>query len=273
MSSIKFIGTLILFLVALSTIKSETQTITATIYADNYFEFYLNGNLVKVDPLDFTPHNAVKFSFQVTKGDKRVYAIKASDFATESGYEYTLNNPQIGDGGLRIAMTDGTVSSTEWKCFVTSYGPTDESNAAGCSATNLSVCKLRTAAEPDGWKLLNFDDSKWVNANVYTDADVGWGMTPKYANGMCGTLTSPYDRQNKNPNSISTVADDCLDPKVQSWGTSKFMWTSDLKRDNTILCRLTTSSTSNIVLTGGSNDGFMNKLSMLVVFLTFLFIF
>ena len=49
------------FLLASTALASET--ITGTIYCDNYFEFWFNGIKIAEDPLDFTPHNAVSVSF------------------------------------------------------------------------------------------------------------------------------------------------------------------------------------------------------------------
>ena len=130
--------------------------------------------LVKSDPIDFTPHQAVKFTFDVTSGVSRQYAIKANDFSTESGFEYTnTTSPQLGDGSLLISLSDGTVSSAAWKCMTTSYGPTDESIAAGCSAKNLDPCELSHTDEPDGWTLITYDDSDWDIATTYTETEAG----------------------------------------------------------------------------------------------------
>ncbi len=35
------------------------DTVKATVYADNWFKLYLNGNLVAVDSISFIPHNVV----------------------------------------------------------------------------------------------------------------------------------------------------------------------------------------------------------------------
>ena len=35
-----------------------TEEFTAYIFADNYFELYINGQLIAVDPVPFTPFNA-----------------------------------------------------------------------------------------------------------------------------------------------------------------------------------------------------------------------
>lgn len=221
------------------------QNITASIYADNYFDFYVNGTLIKSDPLDFTPHNAVKFTFKVDTDYPRVYGVFAKDYASESGYEYTgTNKPQLGDGALRIVLSDGTVSSNKWKCFTTSFGPTNESIASGCSSDKLTLCKISSTTPPSNWSSFNFDDSSWSNAKEYTESEAGWGMKPSYSNGKCGTMTSPIDRSEKNPSSITTLSDECLDPQSISWGSSKFIWMSDLNRDNSIVCRIKSDAKS-----------------------------
>ena len=51
------------FLMIFEMVKGQNETITAIIYADNRFDFYVDGTLIKSDPIDFTPHNAVKFTF------------------------------------------------------------------------------------------------------------------------------------------------------------------------------------------------------------------
>lgn len=252
--------------------KTEMIGVNATIYADNYFEFYVNDALIKKDPLDFTPHNAVSFAFSVNKGEKRVYAIKASDFASESGYEYTkTSSPQLGDGALRIVMSDCTVSNKNWKCFTTSFGPTDESNSAGCDSSHLNLCKINKVEEPTGWRTLNFDDSSWKQATEYSESDAGWGMTPSYSNGLCKTLTDPETRQNKNPDSLATTSDECLAPKSQNWGDSEFIWQPDLKRDNTILCRLVVSGNDDDKCYLNLNNSNQLKFSFLMMIVVFLF--
>jgi hypothetical protein len=238
---------LLLLLLSLILHSTYAEVVDAVIYADNQFQFYVDGVHIKTDPLDFTPHNAVKFNFTTT-AVPRTYAILAKDFSTASGFEYTSNNPQLGDGALRIIFSDGTVSSSKWKCFTTYFGPTDDSYAAGCNATNLDKCACLNTTEPTGWKLAGFDDSGWAYASNYTEGEAGWGMTPSYtvATGLCGKQTDPLTRGVRNPEYVATLADECIDPKIQTWGTSVFIWGSDLKRDNTILCRYTYTGSGSV---------------------------
>jgi hypothetical protein len=216
----------------------ELVTITGVIYADNYFEFFVNGELIAVDPVDFTPHQAVGVSFQVPLGTTPTYAILASDFATNSGYEYTMtNNPQLGDGGLIASFSDGTVTGDSWKCFTVLYGPTEASEQAGCDKNNLDLCLITDSGMPANWAAVGYDDSTWAQATEHTAADVGWGRTPTYSNGMCCTITDPLTKEDASPSCQAMDESQCLSPEAQSWGKAEFIWGDDLKRVNKILCR------------------------------------
>ena len=227
-----------------------SSTIDALVFADNYFEFYVDGKLIKQDPFGFTPHQAVKFSFDTDTSSSRVYAIKAKDWADVStGYEYMAaykeqNNGQksmakLGSGDLRVLLSDGVVSSSEWKCMTTSYGTIGD----GCSNSNFDACQIQNTTEPDGWKYLGYDDSKWSNAVEYSDDEADWGLAPSYdsATRQCSTRTSPVTGKDWNPSYLLLDEDDCLDPQEQDWGSSVFIWQGDLEKDNTILCRIEVS--------------------------------
>ena len=227
-----------------------SSTVEALVFADNYFEFYVDGKLIKQDPFGFTPHQAVKFSFDTDTSSSRVYAIKAKDWADVStGYEYMSAYKEIssgqksmaklGSGDLRVLLSDGIVSSSEWKCFTTSYGPTGDD----CSNTNFDACRIQNTTEPDGWKYLGYDDSKWNNAVEYSDDEADWGLTPSYdsATRQCSTRTSPVTGKDWNPPYLLLDEDECLDPREQDWGSSVFIWQGDLEKDNTILCRIEVS--------------------------------
>ena len=224
----------------------QSETIEALIYGDNWFAFYLNGELMKEDPMDFTPHQAVRLSFDVDTSSSHVYAIKVRDWANaNTGYEYMeSSHPGIGGGGLKVKFSDGTVSSSAWKCYVTATGPTIESQNQGCSTSNYDLCEVLTYDEPEGWTGVGFDDSQWLNAVEYTDAYTGWGRTPTYDSqtGQCCCMTDPVTGLDKSPNYLSLDADECIAPKFMDWGTASFIWTSDLYKDNEILCRLEISN-------------------------------
>jgi hypothetical protein len=89
------------------------QTITGTIYCDNYFEFWFNGQLVAKDPINFVPHNAVGVSFEWDGTSDKEYAIMCMDYASDSGYEYTeTTTPGLGDGSLMVGTPTSGASFT-----------------------------------------------------------------------------------------------------------------------------------------------------------------
>ena len=236
---------------ALGMVASADVEITGYIYADNWFEFYFNGKKIHTDPLTFTPHNACEVKFTWDGTSDKIFAFKASDYASDSGYEYTKSTKgaQLGDGAFIAWFSDGTVTTKDWKVFTTSFGPTDASKTAGCSATNLTPCALKTTAEPTDWSTAAFDHSAWSSVTTYTESQAGWGRTPKWSNGVCSQSTSPITMENLNfyagnvdssgtATEVKVAEGDCLNPKtVLSDKGATFIWGSDLERDNTILIR------------------------------------
>eukprot|EP01060_Flectonema_neradi_P022385 TRINITY_DN3063_c0_g1_i3.p1 TRINITY_DN3063_c0_g1~~TRINITY_DN3063_c0_g1_i3.p1 ORF type:complete len:332 (+),score=74.25 TRINITY_DN3063_c0_g1_i3:49-1044(+) len=229
-------------------------TLTGTIYCDNQFSFYFNGQLVATDPVAFTPHQAVQVSFEWDGVSDKVYAIECQDYASDSGYEYIgTTSPQLGDGALIAEFSDGTVTTADWKLFVVTHGPTDASIAAGCSSTNLDACAIDDYGTPTNWFSSDFDDSAWTAATTYTAAQAGWGTTPTWS-GTCCTMTSPLDRSLLGCNvntagvQITVTESECQDPQ-QLLGSSSasFLWGSDMDRDNKILFRHTVATISNTV--------------------------
>lgn len=87
----------------------EMETITGTIYCDNDFSFYVNGELVEEDPISVIPHNAVNVSFSVPRGKDVVFAIEGRDVADDvSGLEY--GDRCVGDGGLSYEQCSAMAS-------------------------------------------------------------------------------------------------------------------------------------------------------------------
>ncbi len=187
--------------------KNEKQTakpqkVTGKIFADNSFTLFVNGKQVAKDPIKFTPHNTVRVKFRTSY--PAVYAIRADDYAhPETGLEY--KHTQIGDGGLIIKLSDGTVSNGKWKCKSFSKGPTDR--ACMKSAPWLN-CFVENTPIPKNWAAADFDDSDWNETREYPVAKV-----------------KPHG-----------------DYKKSDWKGAKFIWGKDLEIDNTVLCRLTVNA-------------------------------
>jgi len=132
------------------------DTIRATVYADNWFSLFVNGELVAVDSIAFLPHNVV--AVDLLPAYPMTIAVMAKDNADPAtGMEYA--NTQIGDGGFILRFSDGTVTDNRWKALVLDHGPIDG---------NRQTPKVRSQPPPPGWNTSDFDDQAWPQATEYT---------------------------------------------------------------------------------------------------------
>jgi phosphatidylethanolamine-binding protein (PEBP) family uncharacterized protein len=135
------------------------DTIKLNVYADNWFMLYVNGRLVAVDSIQFTPHNVVSVDFLPEY--PMTIAVLAKDNADpKTGMEYGTS---IGDAGLCIKFADGTVTNATWKAKNFFHGPVKGDTA------NPQVIQDPL---PANWWAIDFDDSSWKNAKEYTVEEV-----------------------------------------------------------------------------------------------------
>lgn len=133
---------------------SIDDTMKLNVYADNWFLLYVNGRLVAVDPIQFTPHNVVSVDFLPEY--PMTIAVLAKDNADpKTGLEY---GSSIGDGGFILKFADGTVTNATWKAKNFFHGPVNGDTANP---------QVRQEALPDNWWAVDFDDSTWANAREY----------------------------------------------------------------------------------------------------------
>ena len=114
-------------------IDSNGEVITGFIFADNYFELYVNGYLVGVDAIPFTPFNSSVVRFRVKR--PITYAIRLVDWEENLGLgsESSRGNKyHAGDGGFVASFSDGTVTDTSWKAQTFYAAPID-------SPTNVRI--------------------------------------------------------------------------------------------------------------------------------------
>jgi len=138
---------------------SIADTFKLNVYADNWFMLYVNGRLVAVDPIQFTPHNVVSVDFLPEY--PMTIAVLAKDNADpKTGMEYGTS---IGDAGLCIKFADGTVTNATWKAKNFFHGPVKGDTA------NPQVIQDPL---PANWWAIDFDDSSWKNAKEYTVEEV-----------------------------------------------------------------------------------------------------
>lgn len=138
---------------------SIADTMKLNVYADNWFMLYVNGRLVAVDSIQFTPHNVVSVDFLPEY--PMTIAVLAKDNADpKTGMEYGTS---VGDAGLCIKFADGTVTNATWKAKNFFHGPVNGDTANP---------KVIQEPLPANWWAVDFDDSTWKNAKEYTVEEV-----------------------------------------------------------------------------------------------------
>jgi hypothetical protein len=137
-----------------------SDTIKVNVYADNWFELYVNGELVAVDSIAFIPHNVVSVDV-LPKYPMTIAAMAKDNADTKTGLEYA--NTNIGDGGFILKFGDGTVTNAKWKVKKISWGPLKG---------DVKNPKVVNIALPQSWYAIDFDDRSWKYAREYKESSV-----------------------------------------------------------------------------------------------------
>ncbi len=196
---------------------------TASVWADNWFALYVNGELVGEDSVPFDTirsFNSDTITFKATY--PLTIAMVTRDYIeNDSGLEYIGSLfgfarlwdgftffQQMGDGGV-IAQIEETGSgkivattSNAWRGLLIHKAPLNPDCEK--SSQPMEDCTFEKTEEPDGWQADDFDASAWVAATEYTSEQIG----AKFG----------YNDVDWDP-------------------AAKLIWTGDLKADNTILWR------------------------------------
>ena len=136
------------------------DTVRANVYADNWFQLYVNGELVAVDSIAFIPHNVV--SVDLLPRYPMTIAVLAKDNADPTtGMEYA--NTNVGDGGFILRFGDGTVTDGTWKARCFSHGPVNG---------DTRTPRVESTPLPPDWFAVGFDDSGWKNAREYSEEEI-----------------------------------------------------------------------------------------------------
>lgn len=212
-----------------TTIDPNGETITGFLFGDNYFELYINGVLVGVDPVPYTPFNSCVVKFKVSR--PYTIAVKLVDWEENLGVGTELNggNPyHPGDGGFIAAFSDGTVTDASWKAQTFYIAPVEnlkhvtelsDSTRSTASATVTPTCSTGCYAIhysiPSAWDSSSFNENIWPQATLYTPATVGVNF-PAYQN------------------------------FIPQWSNASFIWSSNLILDNLVLVRKTVTGKSAI---------------------------
>ncbi|MBT6093785.1 MAG: hypothetical protein HOH04_02815 [Rhodospirillaceae bacterium] len=208
------------------------ETFTAYVFADNYFEFYVNGKRLAVDPVPFTPFNSNVIRFTAS----RPFTVAAMlvdweeslGVGTEQGWGAS-HHP--GDGGFVAVIKDAngdTVAITDagWRVQTYYIAPLQSRNclkvnggmrdSRGCSSPDRENAQLLYAAHwrvPENWAAKTFDDSTWPQATTFSNNTVGVDNKRAYTN-------------------FSAIFDDRRND-------AKFIWSPNLVLDNLVLARRT----------------------------------
>ncbi|GDY28001.1 hypothetical protein AHAT_38910 [Agarivorans sp. Toyoura001] len=182
--------------VPLVIVDPEGDEITGYIFADNYFELYINGVLIAVDSVPFTPFNSSIVKFKVNK--PYTIAVKVIDWEENLGLGSENNRGKAyhpGDGGFIASFSDGTVTNANWQAqtFYTSpiYDLTCLQEIKGrrlsenCSTQGTDDGKDAYAVHwptPQDWMAKGFDAQSWPRATLYTEDEIGVNNKKAYMN-------------------------------------------------------------------------------------------
>lgn len=177
-------------------IDPDGDVITGFIFSDNYFELYVNGRLVGVDPVPFTPFNSSVVRFRAKR--PITYAVRVVDWEENLGLGSENNRGNkyhAGDGGFVASFSDGTVTDATWKAQTYYTAPIDSLSNLHIAGNVRDTSKVDTKrlncreycfavhwALPEDWFLKNFDGSAWPPATVYSNETIGVNNKPAYIN-------------------------------------------------------------------------------------------
>jgi hypothetical protein len=202
-------------------IDANGDVIAGYIFADNYFELYVNGVLIAVDPVPYTPFNSSVLRFRVNK--PYTIAVKLVDWEENLGLGSEGNNGnsyQPGDGGFIASFSDGTKTDATWKAQTYYISPvadltliTEKSNGTRSSVgaspvpTCNGLCYGVHWQVPADWFSKTYNDSGWPSASTYSTQSVGVDNKPAFTNFSA------------------------------TWLDASFIWSSNLILDNVVLVR------------------------------------
>jgi hypothetical protein len=210
-------------------IDTDGEVVTAHLFADNYFELYVNGRYVARDSLGFTPFNTAAVRFQARY--PMTIAVRLVDWEgyLGVGLESRMGAFHIGDGGFIAAFSNGAATGATWRCRSEYIAPLDDTSclvedadgnvdSSRCPSTDATVrclanspertCRAAHAPLPADWASPAYDASRWTPAALYDAARVT--ADPAYASYAAALFAG-----------------------------ARFIWTRNLDLDNHVVCRVT----------------------------------
>lgn len=212
--------------VPIVTIDADGEVITGYLIADNYFELYVNGTLVGVDAIPFTPFNSSIVRFKAKR--PITYAVKLVDWEENFGLGTERGRAPFhpGDGGFIARFSDGTQTDASWTAqsfYISPVASPDDVVESGNvhdtpklsrtypEAPDGAACEEKCYAVhypvPTNWKDKGFDASRWPSAFEFTLAQMGTERLKAYTNFR------------------------------EAFGDAKVIWSKNLVYDNVVLAR------------------------------------
>ncbi len=211
-------------------LDEDGEVITAYIFANNYFELYINGKIIAKDIVPYTKYNSSIIKFKV----KRPFnvAIKAIDWEEELAKGREANRGKkhsVTEGGIVFVFKSGLrdiigVSDDTFKVQNYYTAPVEDltklreygevRDSSEISLEDISDSSSGYAVfweEPENVFSPDFDDSKWANASVYMTEDLSVDDLPAYKNYKEVFDNSSFD--------------------------ARFIWTNNLYLDNEVIIR------------------------------------
>jgi hypothetical protein len=213
-------------------IDADGEIVTAFVFADNYFEMYVNGIPVGKDNVPFTQFNSNIVRFKVSR--PFTIAMKLVDWEEHLGVGCEANRGKsfhAGDGGMVAVIKDAqknilATTNKNWKAQtfytapITNIACVSEDGAyryskscdtdGGQDGTSFYALHWKV---PRDWMQTNFNDSNWPNASTYTNKTIGVDNKPAYTNFI-----------------------DVFDDKSND---AEFIWSTNVVLDNEVLVRYT----------------------------------
>lgn len=213
-------------------VDKDGSVFTVFVFADNYFEMYINGKPVGKDKVPFTEFNSSIVRFKVKK--PFTIAMKLVDWEENLGLGSEANRGTSyhpGDGGMVAVFKDENnkvvaITNKDWKAQTYYVAPikdlscvTEDGEIRGSKNCDIADSNDGSAYYglhwdlPLGWEKQTFDDSKWPNAFTYTNKTIGVDNKKAYTN-------------------FIDIFDD-------SKNDAEFIWSSNVVLDNEVLVRYT----------------------------------
>lgn len=214
------------------TIDENGEVISAYIFADNYFEMYINGIPVGKDDVPYTQFNSNIVRFKVNR--PFTIAMLLVDWEENLGIGTEVNGGftnHAGDGGMVAIFKDASnttiaITDNSWKAQTFYTAPIiDLTCPSEIGNQRLSTnCLIQDSNDgtsyyglhwmrPSNWQFPDFDDSSWPSASLYSNAEIGVNNKPAYTN-----FTSLFD-----------------DPT----NDAQFIWSTNVVLDNEVIVRHT----------------------------------